>query len=97
MGVPELDDLNHDGILNDCRFSPDAKFTHPTWFMVCGGAGAPYYTQEPTPWSGAVKKFTAQNNYFIFTANEKKTGLEVFNANGQLLDAVPDLLEVRKK
>ncbi len=97
VGVPELDDLNHDGILNDGRFSPDAKFTHPTWFMVCGGAGAPYYTQEPTPWSGAVKKFTAQNNYFIFTANEKKIGLEVFNANGQLLDAVPDLLEVRKK
>jgi hypothetical protein len=97
VGVPALDDLDHDGKVNDGRFSPDAKFTYPTWFMVCGGAGAPYYTQEPTPWSGAVKKFTAQNNYFIFTAGAKSIGLEVFNANGQLLDAVPDLLAIKKK
>lgn len=97
VGVPAVDDLNRDGILNDGRISPDPQFKYPTWFMVCGGAGAPYYTQEPTPWSGAVKKFTAQNNYFILSADEKKIGLEVFNANGQLLDAVPDLLDVKKK
>jgi hypothetical protein len=97
VGVPAIDDLNHDGILNDGRISPDAKYLYPTWFLVCGGAGAPYYTQEPSPWSGAVRKFTAQNNYFIFTADEKKIGFEVFNANGQLLDAVDDLLAGRKK
>jgi hypothetical protein len=97
VGVPAVDDLNHDGKLNDGRISPDPNFKYPTWFMVCGGAGAPYYTQEPTPWSGAVKKFTAQNNYFIITADEKKIGVEVFNANGQLLDEVKNLLDVKKK
>ncbi|MGE5314833.1 MAG: metallophosphoesterase family protein [Acidobacteriota bacterium] len=97
VGVPALDDLNKDGKLNDGKISPDANFLYPTWFLVCGGAGAPYYTQEATPWSQAVKKFTAQNNYFIFTADEKKIGLEVFSGSGQLLDAVPNLLDVRKK
>ncbi len=97
VGVPAVDDLNGDGKLNDGRISPNPKFKYPTWFMVCGGAGAPYYTQEKTPWSGAVKKFTAQNNYFIITADDKKIGLEVYNVSGLLLDAEPDLLAVKKK
>ncbi|HLP17049.1 MAG TPA: metallophosphoesterase [Bacteroidota bacterium] len=97
VGVMSVDDLNRDGILNDGKISPNPKFTYPTWFMVCGGAGAPYYTQEPTPWSAAVKKFTAQNNYFIFTADEQRIGLEVFNANGQLLDSITNLLDVKRK
>jgi len=97
VGVPAVDDVNGDGKLNDGRISPNPKFKYPTWFMVCGGAGAPYYTQEPAPWSGAVKKFTAQNNYFIITADEKKIGLEVYNVSGLLLDAEPDLLAVKRK
>ena len=97
VGVPAVDDLNHDGKLERRKISPNPKFTYPTWFMVCGGAGAPYYTQEQTPWSGAVKKFTAQNNYFIIHSRRKRIGLEVFNANGQLLDSITNLLDVKRK
>lgn len=96
VGVPELDDLNRDGKLNDGRISPNANFKYPTWFMVSGGAGAPYYAQEDAPWSGDVKKFTAQSNYLVFTADAARIGVEVYSVSGQLLDCVEDLLAIKK-
>ena len=96
VGLPAKDDLNHNGKLDDGVYSPDPTFTYPTWFVVSGGAGAPYYTQEKTPWSGSVKKFSPQNNYVLVRADAGRIGIEVYSASGQLLDEVPDLMKAKR-
>jgi len=49
-----------------------------------GAAGAPYYSQEQTPWSADVTGFTTQNALVFFDVNNKKIDVEVLN---------PDTLE----
>jgi hypothetical protein len=95
VGDPVKDDLNRNGKLDDGVYSPDATFKFPTWFVVSGGAGAPYYTQEKTPWSGSVRKFSPQNNYILVRADTARIGIEVYSLSGQLLDEVPDLLQAK--
>ncbi len=96
VGVPVKDDLNRNGKLDDGVYSPDPTFKYPTWFIVSGGAGAPYYTQEQTPWSGSVRKFSPQNNYILVRADTARIGIEVYSLSGQLLDEVPDLMQAKR-
>jgi hypothetical protein len=96
VGVPASDDLDGNGKLDDGRFSPESAFRYPTWFMVSGGAGAPYYTQEAAPWTGNVKFFSASCNFLLFRATSKKIGVEVYTHTGQLLDQVENLMQVRR-
>jgi hypothetical protein len=49
-----------------------------------GAAGAPYYAQEQTPWTGSVSGFTTQNALVIFHVEGEKIFMEVLN---------PDTLE----
>lgn len=53
VGVPETDDTdNSDQVCREqgpCSSLKDLKY--PTWYMVSGGAGAPYYAQQETPWN----------------------------------------------
>lgn len=49
-----------------------------------GAAGAPYYSQEQTPWSDKVSGFTTQNALVLFHVEGKKVHMEVRN---------PDTLE----
>jgi hypothetical protein len=95
VGLPEKDDRNGDQILDEDALSPNPRFVYPTWFLISGGAGAPYYTQQDAPWRGAVKSFTAQANYLLFRTAGKRMSLEVYAPNGQLLDRVEDLMAVR--
>jgi hypothetical protein len=50
-----------------------------------GAAGAPYYSQEKTPWSDHTKKFTTQNALVLFYVNGQKVHVVVKN---------PDTLEL---
>jgi 3',5'-cyclic AMP phosphodiesterase CpdA len=49
-----------------------------------GAAGAPYYAQEQTPWTGSVTGFTTQNALVIFNVDGEKIDMVVLN---------PDTLE----
>jgi hypothetical protein len=49
-----------------------------------GAAGAPYYAQEQTPWTGSVTGFTTQNALVIFNVEGERIFVEVLN---------PDTLE----
>ena len=84
---------------------PDLRY--PTWFITSGGAGAPYYSETPTPWNifwkeraGAFQKrgyyFTSQENLAIFRADRKDISLTVYNASGQVIDRIADLMAVKK-
>lgn len=56
----------------------------PFYQINNGAAGAPYYAQEQTPWSGQVSGFTTQNAVVFFHVNGKRVEVEVQN---------PDTLE----
>jgi hypothetical protein len=96
VGIPAKDDRDGNGILDDGVFSPDPAFKNPIWFLISGGAGAPYYTKEPAPWSGSLKFFTPQANFILFRASASKIGIEVYSQTGQLLDSVDDLMQVKR-
>jgi hypothetical protein len=95
VGIPAQDDRNGNGILDDGVFSPNPGFRYPTWFVISGGAGAPYYTREDAPWSGASKYFTPQTNFLVISADERTIGIRVYSSTGQLLDRVDDLKAVK--
>lgn len=96
IGLYPEDDLNNNGKLDDNRFSPNPKLTYAVWDIVSGGAGAPFYTQADTPWKDWVEVFTSHYHYIIFTADEEKISLKVFNLTGQKLDEVEDLMVIKK-
>ncbi len=97
VGVPALDDRDRNGKLDDGVLSANPAFILPTWFIISGGAGAPYYTQQRSPWEGSLVRFTAQNHYVFFHADASRIGCRVYSINGQLLDEEPDLLKVKNR
>jgi hypothetical protein len=96
VGIPSKDDRDGNGILDDGVFSPNPAFRYPTWFVISGGAGAPYYTKESAPWSVHSKFFTPQANFILFKADARKIGIEVYTPGGQLIDRIEDLKAVKK-
>lgn len=54
------------------------------WQINNGAAGAPYYAQEPTPWSEKVQGFTTQNALVLFDVHGSSISVRVLN---------PDTLE----
>lgn len=57
VGVPETDDKNGSGYVCEKQgpCSPLKDLKYPTWYMVSGGAGAPYYAEQNTPWNAYWK------------------------------------------
>ena len=91
VGVFPKDDLNGNGILDDGQYSANSKFKRPLWNIICGGAGAPYYTQEKTPWTDWVHIYSSHYNYVLFTVSENTIGMKVYDITGELLDQLDDL------
>ena len=58
VGVPEKDDKNKNGKLAEPgeRISPLEEMKYTTWYLVCGGGGAPYYSEQNAPWNVFWKK-----------------------------------------
>ncbi|MHB8066573.1 MAG: purple acid phosphatase family protein [Desulfobaccales bacterium] len=110
-----LGDPAHDGQNGDGRIcasgegcSPLRALAYPTWFITSGGAGAPYYSEMPTPWNRYWKKlsgvarppeyfYSSQENLTIFQADRKKISMTVYNASGQVIDRINNLMAVRKR
>jgi hypothetical protein len=96
VGNMKLDDRNKNGILDDGVLSPDPAYGSPTWFIISGGAGAPYYTDQPSPWQESVHRFTPQHHVVLFRSTTRGLALEVYGLHGQLLDRVDDLGAARR-
>ncbi len=60
------------------------KLSRTIWQINNGAAGAPYYSQEQTPWTDKTTGFTTQNALVLFHVNGQKIDVEVMN---------PDTLE----
>ncbi|MEM7232610.1 MAG: metallophosphoesterase family protein [Planctomycetota bacterium] len=74
-----------------------------TWYVVCGGAGAPYYAENPTPWNKYWKDkktasgvtghyFSSQENVVLFDAGPDGISLRVLNPRGEVIDSVANLM-----
>ncbi|MBI5571795.1 MAG: metallophosphoesterase family protein [Desulfomonile tiedjei] len=92
VGVYPKDDVNGDGVL-DTR-SPDPEFVHPTWHLIVGTAGAPYSPCPKPPWPPAA--YSLESGYALFTVDSERVSLKFISIMGQVLDAVPDLMEAKK-
>jgi hypothetical protein len=59
VGIPETDDKDGNGKIDvdgSESASPLKELKYPVWYLVSGGAGAPYYSEGPTPWNTYWKK-----------------------------------------
>ncbi len=93
VGIPAVDDTNGDGKLD--KFSPNPHFKYPIWQIISGGMGAPYYEQAHPPWEKAVKKFTALQNYVLFTVEGKKVFVDVYSNTEKHIERV-ELTHIRR-
>jgi len=73
----------------------NGNFINPVWQVVNGCAGAPFYGQVPAPWTSAVKKFSMQHGYTIFSVRGDKVFLRHYGRLGQLIDEC-ELTAVKK-
>ena len=66
----------------------NADFVKPTWQIVQGAAGAPFYPRDySSPWAAAVKKFVAHTwSYCHVQVRESQVHLETYSYTGELLD-----------
>ena len=110
IGDIRRDDRNLNGRIDVDNGETPSKLeglTHNTWYLVCGGGGAPYYAEQDAPWnefwrSDAAPKlasglsgfrYSSQENVLLFDAGPEKIGVKVYNPHGEVIDAVDDLMQ----
>jgi len=94
LGDPAKDDIDGDGIIcEDNEPCSSLNIKYPTWFLTSGGGGAPYYSEEETPWNTYLKStrpedyyYTSQYNMILFKSNGATLSVEIYNPYGQLID-----------
>lgn len=81
------DEHNYSRTYIDNTIHPD--YTYPVWQIVSGGAGAPFYGQDPSaPWTGAVRHFTSLPHYCLFQVRGREVRLEVWSRSAGLIEEV---------
>jgi hypothetical protein len=105
IGNPSEDDIDGDGRLE--KASPLSHLKYRTWYLVCGGGGAPYYSEEPTPWNRYWKEkntegksfsgyyYSSQANILIFRATGRGVSVKVYNPYGECLDEIENLMAAK--
>jgi hypothetical protein len=106
IGNPEADDTNNNGKLGDTGevYSSLTDLQYPTWYFSAGDAGAPYYAEIGNPWNSYWKNqnntrnysFTSQNHVLVFTADDQKISLTVYNPFGEIIDGIDDLMKIKE-
>ena len=71
-------------IYPEVYFFPKIEIKRSIYQINNGAAGAPYYSQEETPWTPFVSSFTTQNAVVFFHVDGEEVDVEVLN---------PDTLE----
>ncbi|MEA1908706.1 MAG: phosphate ABC transporter substrate-binding protein PstS family protein, partial [Euryarchaeota archaeon] len=62
------------------------NFTNPVWQIVTGGAGAPFYAQQDTPWSGDVESFYPSKHYCMISVDGGEVSLKAISDSGEVVD-----------
>ena len=66
--------------------SANANFTNSVWQIISGGAGAPFYAQQETPWSGDVECFYPSKHYCMVSVDGDKVSLKTISDSGEIVD-----------
>ncbi|MEA1944367.1 MAG: metallophosphoesterase family protein [Euryarchaeota archaeon] len=66
--------------------SVNPNFTNPVWQIISGGAGAPFYAQQDTPWSDDVECFYPSKHYCMISVDGGKVSLKVLSDSGEIVD-----------
>lgn len=96
VGVPSKDDKTGDGVVckdrEACSALKDLKY--PTWYLVSGGSGAPYYSEEKTPWNRYWKEnpnryksesHTSMKGCYYYSSQEN---VMIFKADSQRISVI---------
>lgn len=105
-GDPARDDPEDDGKLNLDRLSPLPGLRRPIWLVISGGAGAPHYAEEASPWNTWWKangdrcrekagcyRFSPLNHWILFEDDGRKVSLRCYSPAGDVIDEVDDLVD----
>lgn len=107
IGDVDADDDNGNGIIGDNGedLSTLSNLENPVWYITAGAAGAPYYSEELTPWQQYWLEqenpeegffYSSQESVVVFDADDEKISMEVYSIKGELIDRVDDLMAVKK-
>ena len=66
--------------------STNPNFTNPVWQIITGGAGAPFYAQQDTPWSGDVESFYPSKHYCMISVDGGEVALKAISDSGEVVD-----------
>ncbi|MCK4459150.1 MAG: hypothetical protein KAU52_05450, partial [Methanosarcinales archaeon] len=66
--------------------STNPNFTSPVWQIITGGAGAPFYAQQETPWSGDVESFYPSKHYCMISVDGGEVSLKAISDSGEVVD-----------
>ena len=104
-GDPARDDPDGDGKLNLDRLSPLPGLRRPIWLVISGGAGAPHYAEEASPWNTWWKangdrcreeaecyRFSPLNHWILLEDDGRKVSLRCYTPAGDIIDEVDDLV-----
>lgn len=108
VGDVSRDDTNGNQIVGDNgeTLSPLSDLENPVWYITAGSAGAPYYSEEESPWQEYWKnqanpeegfKYSSQESYVILDANEEKISMELYSTKGELIDRIDNLMAVKQE
>jgi hypothetical protein len=103
IGNIRKDDKNENGKIGDDSevFSSLPDLRYATWYFSAGDAGAPYYSEEKTPWNSYWKGqkdtekyyyYSSQEHVLIFNADAQKISVAAYNPYGEMIDSIDDLL-----
>lgn len=92
------------GRLNLDRLSPLPGLRRPLWLIISGGAGAPHYAEEASPWNTWWKahgercreeagcyRFSPLNHWILIEDDGRKVSLRCYTPAGDIIDEVDDL------
>jgi len=66
--------------------STNSNFTNPVWQIISGGAGAPFYAQQETPWSEDVDCFYPSKHYCLISVDGGRVSLKAVSDSGEVID-----------
>ncbi len=104
VGDPDVDAVDNK-LVWPGPLSPLSDLKRRTWYLVCGGGGAPYSGELPSPWNQFWKSRSAgdigyrhspQQHLLFFEADEAKISLRVVNVHGETIDGVDNLMSRRE-
>jgi hypothetical protein len=106
-GIPSVDDVNHNGIIDKDEPKSPLPVQYPTWYLVAGCAGGPSYSPiNPSPWTewwkaqpdpSAGFDLSLQEHYLIITTDNNKVSYRALNLYGETIDEVDDLMAIKKR